>query len=146
MATNRKARKARRKTVDSRREEEFLYRGRSVEDLQALPMEELITLLPSRARRKIKRGLSDAERSLIAKVEAAKEGQPVRTHLRSSVILPGFVGKDLAIHNGKEFQRVTVTAEMIGHYLGEFAPTRGSVSHTGPGVGATRSSKYMPLK
>ena len=50
------------------------------------------------------------------------------------------------IYNGKEFQRVDIKPNMIGHYLGEFALTRGKVKHTGPGVGATRSSKYMPLK
>jgi small subunit ribosomal protein S19 len=56
------------------------------------------------------------------------------------------VGKKVAIHNGKEFKEVELRAEMIGHYLGEFALTRKIVKHSGPGVGATRSSKFMPLK
>lgn len=146
MASNRRSRKARKKVVEARREEEFTFRGRTIEELQQLSIDELMPLLPARPRRKLRRGISDAERDLIAKVEAANPGQPVRTHLRGAVILPSFVGKDMAIHNGKEFQRLTITAEMVGHYLGEFALTRGSVAHTGPGVGATRSSKYMPLK
>ena len=56
------------------------------------------------------------------------------------------VGKKVAIHNGKEFKEVEIRAEMIGHFLGEFALTRKIVKHSGPGVGATRSSKFMPLK
>jgi len=73
-------------------------------------------------------------------------GTPIRTHLRDMVILPSFVNHQIFVHNGKEFQRVDIKPEMIGHYLGEFALTRKKVKHTGPGVGATRSSKYMPLK
>jgi small subunit ribosomal protein S19 len=61
-------------------------------------------------------------------------------------VLPDFVGKTVAIHNGKEFVNVEIKPEMIGHYLGEFAMTRKTVKHSGPGVGATRSSKFMPLK
>lgn len=146
MASNRRARKARKSTVETRREEEFLFRGRTIEELQAMSMEDLLPLLPARPRRRLTRGLSDVEKAFIAKVEAAEEGEPVRTHLRSTPILPSFVGKDLAVHNGREFTRVTITPEMIGHYVGEFAPTRKFGAHTGPGVGATRSSKYMPLK
>ncbi|EQD36115.1 30S ribosomal protein S19P, partial [mine drainage metagenome] len=50
------------------------------------------------------------------------------------------------VHNGKEYVKFEIKPEMIGHYLGEFAQTRKSVKHSGPGVGATRSSKFMPLK
>jgi len=56
------------------------------------------------------------------------------------------VGKRIAIHNGHVFQEVLIQPEMLGHFLGEFALTRHEVKHTGPGVGATRSSKYLPLK
>jgi small subunit ribosomal protein S19 len=62
------------------------------------------------------------------------------------IVLPEFVGRKIAVYNGKEFQEVLIQQEMIGHYLGEFALTRKPVKHTGPGVGATRSSKFMPLK
>ena len=62
------------------------------------------------------------------------------------IILPRFVGHTINIHNGKEFQRLTIEPQMIGHYLGEFVLTRQKVKHTGPGVGATKSSKFMPLK
>ena len=62
------------------------------------------------------------------------------------IIIPSFVGHRVDIHNGKEFQRIEIQPYMIDHYLGEFALTRSKVKHTGPGVGATRSSKFMPLK
>ena len=61
-------------------------------------------------------------------------------------ILPEFVGKTLAVHNGQHFVEIAIKPEMIGHYLGEFAITRRGVAHSGPGVGATRSSKHVPLK
>ena len=143
---NRRARKAQRKVVDARREEEFHFRGKTVEELQEMSLEDLLPLLPSRARRKFNRGLRDEERKVMEKIEAADENELVRTHIRGVIVLPSFVGKTVGIHNGQEFQRVTIQPEMIGHYLGEFAMTRKSVTHTGPGVGATRSSKYMPLK
>jgi small subunit ribosomal protein S19 len=62
------------------------------------------------------------------------------------IVLPEMVGRTIRIHDGNEFQQITILPEMLGHYLGEFSLTRKNVKHTGPGVGATRSSKYMPLK
>lgn len=143
---NRRTRKARKRSIETRREEEFNYRGRDLEELQELSMEELLPLLPARARRKLSRGLREEERTFLEKIEGAGEDEVVRTHLRGFVILPSMVEKTVAVHNGVEFQRVEIQPEMIGHYLGEFAMTRKQVEHTGPGVGATRSSKYMPLK
>lgn len=143
---NRRTRKARKRSIETRREETFNYRGRELEELQELSMEELLPLLPARARRKLSRGLREEERTFLEKIEGADEDEVVRTHLRGFVILPSMVEKTVAVHTGSEFQRVTIQPEMIGHYLGEFAMTRKQVEHTGPGVGATRSSKYMPLK
>jgi small subunit ribosomal protein S19 len=55
---------------------------------------------------------------------------------------------DLTIHvyNGKEFVPVKIKPEMLGHYLGEFSLTRGKTKHGLPGIGATKSSLYIPLK
>jgi len=145
---NRTPRRARKKkaAVDTKRQVVFLYRGQAIEDILALSQDEQLALLPSRARRFFGRGLDHDAQVFWAKVQAAGEGDELRTHLRDFPIMPAFVGKMIHIHNGKEFQKVGITAEMIGHKLGEFAPTRKSVKHTGPGVGATRSSKFMPLK
>jgi small subunit ribosomal protein S19 len=142
---SRRARK-KRAVVEAGRRKEFLYRGKGLPELLALPQDELVKLLPSRARRYIRRGLDEQCQQFLSKVKSAKEGDEIRTHLRDFPILPTFVGKTMLIHAGKEWQRVTIAPDMIGHKLGEFAPTRKSVAHTGPGVGATRSSKFMPLK
>ncbi len=62
------------------------------------------------------------------------------------IILPEMVGAKIAVHQGKEFLALTVRPEMIGHYLGEFAITNKPVRHGTPGIGASRSSMYVPLK
>jgi len=141
----RSKRKARRKKIEIKKKE-FVFRGYSLEDLQKLTIEELLPLLTSRMRRTLKRGLTEKQDKLLRDIQNAQPGDSIRTHCRDMIILPNFVGHTINIHNGKEFQRVDIQPDMIGHYLGEFALTRSKVKHTGPGVGATRSSKYMPLK
>ncbi|MBC8500449.1 MAG: 30S ribosomal protein S19 [DPANN group archaeon] len=122
---------------------EFLYRGKKLEELKNLSLNELSELLPARQRRKIKRGLSDNEKKLMIKVEKKDN---VKTHLRDMILLPQMVGKTIRVHNGKEFQPVTIQEEMIGHYLGEFALTRKKTQHSAPGVGATRSSSSISVR
>jgi small subunit ribosomal protein S19 len=141
----RSRRKAKRKKIEIKKKE-FSYRGHSLEELQKLTIEELMPLLTSRMRRTLKRGLTVKQDKLLNDIKKAKPGDTIRTHCRDMIILPSFVGHTIHIHNGKEFQRVSIEPDMIGHYLGEFALTRQKVKHTGPGVGATRSSKFMPLK
>jgi len=126
-----------------KRKEEFLYRGRKVADLAKLSVEELAGLLPARQRRSIKRGLVKENKNLLASL---KNKDSVRTHIRNMIVMPDMVGKNLEIYNGKSFEKVEVMPEMIGHFFGEFAQTRGRVQHGAAGVGATRSSKYVPLK
>jgi small subunit ribosomal protein S19 len=131
---------------------EFLYRGHSIEELQGMSMDEFIKLLPSRQRRSLQRGLNQTQRTLLENIRVAKrsaqEGQKasVKTHARDMVVLPEMVGVTLLIHNGKEFNPVDVEPEMMGHYLGEFAITNKPVRHGSPGIGASRSSMYVPLK
>ena len=73
-------------------------------------------------------------------------GKTVRTHCRGMYILPEMVGKTIGVHDGQKFVNLEIIPPMIGHSLGEFAKTRKSVTHTGPGVGATRSSQHVSLK
>ncbi|HNV37558.1 MAG TPA: 30S ribosomal protein S19, partial [Methanoculleus sp.] len=101
-------------------------------------------IMPARARRKFDRGLSRDHEKLLADVRSGDE--TIRTHLRDMVIMPEMVGRTIQIHNGKEFQKVEIQPEAVFHYLGEFALTRKRVSHGSAGIGATRSSKYVPLK
>ena len=126
-----------------KRKEEFLYRGRKVADLAKMSIDELAGLLPARQRRSIKRGLVKENKNLVTSL---KNKDSVRTHIRNMIVMPDMVGKNLEIYNGKSFEKVEVMPEMIGHYFGEFALTRGRVQHGAAGVGATRSSKYVPLK
>jgi small subunit ribosomal protein S19 len=132
------------------REGEFTYRGHTLDELQEMALDEVAELLPARQRRTITRGLTAQHEQLLEKVREADEEEtandPIRTHLRDMPILPSFVGKTFAVYNGQEFERVEVQPEMIGHYLGEFQLTRTSVEHGQAGIGATRSSKFVPLK
>jgi small subunit ribosomal protein S19 len=131
---------------------EFMYRGYTLNQLQGLSMDEFIGILPSRQRRSLHRGLSPDHRILLEKIREAKEAlrkggsETVKTHLRDMIILPEMVGVTISVHNGKEFVKVEIKPEMIGHYLGEFAITNKPVRHGTPGIGASRSSMYVPLK
>ena len=126
---------------------EFSYRGHSFDSLVGMSMDEFINLLPSRQRRSLQRGLTPEQRILLEKMREAKSsGTQIKTHVRDLVILPEMVGTKVMIHNGKEFLAVEIKAEMIGHYLGEFAITNKPVRHGTPGIGASRSSMYVPLK
>jgi len=132
------------------REGEFTYRGYTLEELQEMELDEVVELLPARQRRSIERGLSVEKEKLREEAREAGEEEtandPIRTHLRDMPILPEFVGLTFEVYNGQAFERVRVEPEMIGHYLGEFQLTRTSVEHGQAGIGATRSSKFVPLK
>ncbi|HDM23619.1 MAG: 30S ribosomal protein S19 [Thaumarchaeota archaeon] len=128
---------------------EFRYRGRSLEELKSMSMEEFIKLLPSRQRRSLLRGLTPEQQKLLEKIRKYREkglDKPIRTRARDMIILPEMVGLTIHVHNGKEYVPVEIKPEMIGHYLGEFAITCKRVVHGAPGVRATRSSMYVPLK
>ena len=74
------------------------------------------------------------EASLLKKVEkmqAAGKKQPIKTWSRRSMVLPDFVGLTFAIHNGKQHLPIFITENMVGHRLGEFAPTRTFKAHGG---------------
>jgi small subunit ribosomal protein S19 len=129
----------------TRKKKEFSYRGYTLEELLALSREEVVALLPSRARRNMRRGLNEENEKLL-KLIKDEPTKVHRTHRRDMIVLPEMIGKKLAIYSGKEFKEVEIQPEMIGHYLGEFVQTRRFDKHAGPGVGATRSSKFLPLK
>jgi small subunit ribosomal protein S19 len=126
---------------------EFLYKGRNEDELKTLSMDEFIGLLPSRMRRSLRRGISDRQRILIEKIRAwTPEKKPIRTHARDLVIIPEMIGKSIHVFNGIEFVEVKIDLKKIGHYLGEYAITNRPVRHGRPGIGASRSSMYIPLK
>lgn len=130
---------------------EFSYKGHSLEELQEMSMEEFSELLPARERRVLRRGLSSRQKKLLERIrEVRREDNPkeefIRTHCRDIVILPEMVGVRFGVYNGEDFVPVEIEPDMIGHRLGEFAITRKKVEHSTPGIGATRSSLYVPLK
>ena len=76
------------------------------------------------------------DQKLLAKIDVAIEKddkKPIKTWSRKSMITPDFVGLNFAVHNGKSFVPVYVTENMVGHKLGEFAPTRIFRAHGGIG-------------
>ncbi len=128
---------------------EFLYRGIPKEELENMSLEKLFQIFNSRQRRSLTRGITDGKRKLIEEIKSAKAGKlknPIKTHVRDLIVLPYMVGITVNVFSGKEFQPVTMATEMIGHYLGEYVITNKRVSHGAPGVGASRSSLYVPLK
>jgi small subunit ribosomal protein S19 len=139
-----KARKA--KKVEARRKREFTFRGLTLPQLQSMSLEEFAKVASSRARRSIRRGFNVETTQFFERLQSTPAGKTVRTHCRDALVLPAHVGRRVAIHNGKEFKEIEVRPEMVGHYYGEFSLTRRFEKHSGPGVGATRSSKFMPLK
>ncbi|MBX8635655.1 MAG: 30S ribosomal protein S19 [Thermoplasmata archaeon] len=141
-----KSRSGKRKArVTVRRKKEFTYRGYTLEEMLKMPLTDVLALLPSRARRSYRRGLNREQQTLVEKLRTSN-GEAVKTHRREIFILPEFVGKKVSVYNGKEYKEIEIKAEMIGHAIGEFAPTRRFTRHSGPGVGATRGSKFLPLK
>ncbi|MCX6822182.1 MAG: 30S ribosomal protein S19 [Candidatus Aenigmarchaeota archaeon] len=123
----------------------FKFRGKSLEEIKKLSLEEYSKILTSRERRAILRGLTDRQKKLLEQIR--KDPQKFhKTHERDMVILPEMVDIKLGIYNGKEYVSIVVTPEMLGHRLGEFVMTRQRVMHSAPGAGATHGSKHIPLK
>ncbi len=126
----------------------FSFRGYTLEEIKNIKTEDFLAILPSRQRRSLLREVPEKQKKLMAKIAKARAGQKVklRTHCRDTVITPEMIDLKIEIHNGKEYVPVTITADMLGHYLGEFTLTRKKTKHGVPGIGATKSSLYIPLK
>jgi len=143
-SARRKARK-RASKVQVRKKKEFTYRGFTLSEIKEMSLEEFTDLLPARQARTVSRGFSEQVQKFYDRLKKNPD-LTVRTHRRDVLILPFMIGRKVSVHNGKEFKEIEIQPEMVGHYLGEFALTRRFGKHSGPGVGATRSSKFMPLK
>ena len=124
---------------------EFLFHGLKIDQVKAMPRDDFIKLIPSRSRRALVRGLNHDQKHLLEDIRRDPKGFH-RTKSRETVILPEMLGIRIGVHNGNNFVPVDITMEMLGHRLGEFAQTRKAIKHSAPGFGATRSSKYIPLK
>ena len=123
----------------------FEMRGRGLEEIKEMGTDEFMKIITSRERRALKRGLSEDQKKLIKSIKSNPNGFH-RTKSREMVIIPQMLGAKIGIYNGKEYVTVEIRQEMLGHRLGEFALTRKQVKHSAPGFGATKSSKFVPLK
>ncbi len=142
-SARRKARKLKGR-IAAKKKKEFLFRGKTIIELQEMDLDEFTELLPARAKRSVLRGMVQKNERFFRHLK--KDDRVIKTHAREIIILPNMVGKKISVYDGRKFVELTITVEMLGHTLGEFALTRSAAKHTGVGVGATRSSKYMPLK
>ena len=132
----------------------YTYRGVDLDQLLDMSMDQLKELLHCRARRRLNRqGMKRKYQTLLKKLRKAKKNAPlhekpapVKTHLRDMLIIPEMVGSIVGIYNGKTFNQVEIKPDMIGHYLGEFSISYKPVKHGRPGIGATHSSRFIPLK
>ncbi len=117
---------------------EFRFQGKTIEELKAMDLSEFMQLTHSTARRVLKKGYRESGKILMEKIN--KGEQNIKTHNREVIIIPKMVGMQIRVHNGKTFEPVDIQPEMVGHRLGEFSLTRKRITHTSPGVGATKSS------
>lgn len=123
---------------------EFTFRGKTVDDVKKLSLNELAQLLTSRQRRTLKRGFTEQQKILLKKLRYNEKN--IETHCRDMIILPEMIGMTIKVHQGKEFIPLAIGSDMVGHYLGEFVLTRKRVAHSAPGIGATRSSASLSVK
>ncbi|CAL5413474.1 unnamed protein product [Camellia sinensis] len=144
----------------------FSFRGVDLDALLDMSTDELVKLFTARARRRFQRGLKRKPMALIKKLRKAmnasvvksldisvkREAPPgekpdlVKTHLRNMIIVPEMIGSVIGVYNGKTFNQIEIKPEMIGHYLAEFSISYKPVKHGRPGIGATHSSRFIPLK
>ncbi len=129
-----------------------VWKGYSEEQIVEMPIDQFLKLINSRERRALRRALEETNmeyRMLIDKVRKMKKSgklKPVKTHCREAVILPEWLGMKFLVHNGKEWKQVDINLPKLGRRLGEFSFPVRFTKHSGPGVGATRGSKFIPLK
>lgn len=128
------------------RKKEFRFRGKTLQELSSLDVREFSKYLKSRERRTVLRQFHEIENFIIRAKKKLSKNKPIKTHKRYLVIVPEMVGMRIQIHNGKMFNPVQITGDMLGHRFGELAPTRARVKHGSAGVGATKGTKHKSKK
>ncbi|MAG39921.1 30S ribosomal protein S19 [Candidatus Pacearchaeota archaeon] len=119
------------------------YRGIELEELKEMNIREFAKLAKARSRRSILRNSEEIEKFVSKCEKNTERKKPIKTHNRALVIVPKMVGKLIQIHNGKDFVKVEIQSEMLGHRLGEFSQTRKIAKHTSAGIGATKSTQAL---
>jgi len=135
------------------------YKGSNQKQLVKGNADYILSIIPSRSKRKLKRynsSLKDTKLrqgrlyTFIKKAYLNSYGNStskiVKTHTRNSIILPGFIKKNILVHNGRTFNKIDIKISMIGRYLGEYSLSYKPVKHGKPGIGASHSSRFIPLR
>ncbi|NAZ26416.1 MAG: 30S ribosomal protein S19 [Nanoarchaeota archaeon] len=133
---------------------EFMIRGYTLDQLKNMSIEEFAKkVADSRIRRtllrRLKIGFPPEWENFYRKCYLQLQGKykkTIKTHAREIIILPSIVGAKVGVYNGKEFVEFEIKPEMIGRRLGEFVYTTKKVQHSAPGIGASKSSKFMKAK
>ncbi len=125
---------------------QFTYRGKTIEELKKLDIREFAKLVPSRNRRNILRNFQKIEDFVKRSRKKIEKEKPIKTHSRDLIVVPEMIGWKIMVHNGNKFIPVQIIGEMLGHKLGEFAPTRARIKHSKAGVGATKGTKHKSKK
>lgn len=118
-----------------------IYKGKTVDELRKMDIREASKFMTSRSRRTLLRNADFVQKFVFSCEKKVARGKRIRTHKRDIIIVPKLIGYSIGVHNGKAFQEVPITTEMIGHRLGEFSPTRTKVTHSSAGIGATKGSR-----
>ena len=106
------------------------FRGVNLEELRKMDIREFSKYVKSRQRRLIDRNY-DLINKFAKKCEKNfTKGKQIKTHTREMIVVPVMVGKTIFVHNGKVFQKIDITDQMLGHRLGEFSLTRKIAKHT----------------
>ncbi len=132
--------------MDELKRKEFTYKGKTLEELKQLEVREFAKYLGSRQRRNLLRQFQKIEGFVNRAKKKMSKGKPVKTHLRNILIVPDMIDMKIGVYNGKSFEQIQVTGEMLGHRLGEFSLTRPKVKHSKAGVGATKGSRAKSKK
>ena len=125
---------------------EFSFKGKSLQELKQLSLQEFAKLCDSRTRRSLLRGFDKHMLKKIEKAAKGNAGKPIKTHKRDTIVVPAMLGLSFAVHKGNSFEIVEIKPAMLGHYLGEFAMTRKRLVHGKAGIGATRSSTAISAR
>ena len=128
------------------RKKEFKFRGKTLEELQALEVREFAQFLKSRQRRAALRQFHEIEKFLARANKKISRNKQIKTHSRELVVVPRMVGMKIHVYTGKAFEPIEINENMLGHRFGEFAQTRTRVKHGSAGVGATKGSRAKSKK
>lgn len=119
----------------------FSFKGKNLEEIKKMDVDEFAKILNSRERRSLKRGMTLPQKKLLENIR--KDPQKFhKTHVRDMIIFPEMIGVKMSVFAGKDWQTIEILPDMIGHRLGEFTQNNKRVKHSAPGIGATRGSKF----